>query len=270
VTRGKTARNRLRKVDVFVLLYAADLLTRPLPQAARRSFFVDLGYGAEAFTTLESAERFRRVNPDLDVLGVEIDPERVAAGLPFADARTFFRLGGFNLPLEEGETVRLMRAFNLLRQYNEHEVAAAHAEMGRFMEPGGLIVEGTSDPFGRIWVSNLLRKRADGALAYEGVVFGTNFKWGFEPSIFQPVLPKNFIHRMLPGETIYEFMEAWKAAANRAIFYKTYGLRQWFTASARELAAAGYPVETRAKFLKKGLLIWKWPPDAPAPVAQEG
>lgn len=257
VTRGKTAPNRLRKVDVFVLLYAAELLTQPVPGASR-AFFVDLGYGAEAFTTLESAARFRAVNPGLDVLGVEIEPERVAAGLPYADERTFFRLGGFNLPLEPGETVRLMRAFNVLRQYEESEVAASHAEMGRWLVPGGLIVEGTSDPFGRVWVSNLLRKRADGVLFLEGLVFGTNFRWGFEPSIFQPVLPKNYIHRMVPGEKIYDFMEAWKAASARAIAFKSFGLRQWFAASAKELAGAGYRVETRQKYLEKGFLIWKF------------
>jgi hypothetical protein len=257
VTRGKTAPNRLRKVDVFALLYAADLLKQPLAES-RRAFFVDLGYGAEAYTTLESAARFRTLNAELDVLGVEIDPARVAAGLPFADENTFFRLGGFNLPLEVGETVRLMRAFNVLRQYEEREVAAAHAEMGRFLIPGGLVLEGTSDPFGRVWVSNLLRKRLNGEIVLEGLVFGTNFHWGFEPSIFQPVLPKNYIHRMLPGEKIYEFMEAWKAAALRAVAFKSFGLRQWFSASAKELAQTGYSVETRQKYLKKGFLVWKF------------
>jgi hypothetical protein len=256
-TRGKTAPNRLRKVDVFALLYANDLLRRLLPEY-RRAFFVDLGYGAEAYTTLESAARFRAVNPELDVLGVEIDAERVAAALPFADERTHFRLGGFNLPLEAGETVRLMRAFNVLRQYAEEEVQAAHAEMGRYLIPGGLVLEGTSDPFGRVWVCNLLRKRAGGELCLEGLVFGTNFRWGFEPAILQPVLPKNYIHRMLPGEKIYEFMEAWKAASLRAVAFKSFGLRQWFRASALELAASGYAVETRGKYLEKGFLVWKF------------
>jgi hypothetical protein len=261
-TRGKTARNRLRRVDIFTLLYAPDLIRQPVPDASR-AFFVDLGYGAEAFTTLESAERFRVLNPDLDVLGVEIDKERVAAALPFCGPRTHFRLGGFNVPLETGETVRLMRAFNVLRQYDEAQVAAAHAEMGRRLMPGGLILEGTSDPYGRVWVSNLLRKQADGSLFLEGLVFGTNFRWGFEPGIFQPVLPKNFIHRMQPGEPIFQFMEDWKAAAARAAAFKAFGLRQWFSASARELAGQGYPVEIRTKYLTKGLLTWKFPAGTP-------
>ena len=257
LTRGKTARNRLRHVDIFTMLYAPGLLRQADPPG-QRALFVDLGYGAEAFTTLESADRFRTLNPGLGVLGVEISPERVEAALPYADENTHFRLGGFNIPLLEGETVRLMRAFNVLRQYDESEVAAAHAVMGQCMAPGGLIVEGTSDPYGRVWVTNLLRKTSPSDLTYEGLLFGTNFHWGFEPGIFQPVLPKNFIHRMVEGEKIYDFMEAWKAAARQTIAFKAFGLRQWFAASAVQLAAQGYMIETRPRYLRQGFLLWKW------------
>src|SRR3990172_8626706 len=89
-TRGKTASNRLRRVDNFILLYDPSLLTRTDGLSAR-SLFVDLGYGFAPRTTLESTARFRRVNPNLRILGVEIDPERVAAARPFADENTFFR-----------------------------------------------------------------------------------------------------------------------------------------------------------------------------------
>ena len=117
-TRGKTAANRLRRVDNFILLYEPSLLTR-IDGLFRDALFVDLGYGFDARTTLESASRFRQLNPDLKILGVEIDKERVEAALPFVDEKTFFRLGGFNLPLKQGEHVRLIRAFNVLRQYEE-------------------------------------------------------------------------------------------------------------------------------------------------------
>lgn len=256
VTRGKTARNRLRRVDNFLLMYAADVLTLSVPGSGR-AFYVDLGYGAEPFTTLESAVRLRHANPDLPVLGVEIDPERVAEALPFADERTCFRLGGFNIPLEPGESVRLIRAFNVLRQYEENQVAGAHTLMGASLAPGGLLIEGTSDPYGRIWVANLLRKAQDGQLRAEAVVFSTNFRWGFEPGIFQPVLPKNFIHRMVPGEQIYDFMETWKRAAQHTVATRVLGLRQWFAASAGELAEAGYSIHPSKKYLRRGYLIWK-------------
>lgn len=261
-TRGKTARNRLRRVDTFLLMYDSPLLRRTTGDYAR-SFFVDLGYGAEPITTLESAQRLRHVNPHLPVLGVEIDADRVAAARPFADAQTHFRLGGFNLPLREREAVRAVRAFNVLRQYDEDAVTDAYARLARYILPGGLLIEGTSDPLGRTWVANVLRKPLDGApetpLRYEALVFSTNFRDGFDPANFQPVLPKNFIHRMVPGEAIYALMEAWKASALETVAVQAWGVRQWFGAAARSLAAQGYEVETRGTWLNKGFLIARHP-----------
>ena len=114
--------------------------------------------GFDARTTLESAARFRRVNPDLPILGVEIEKERVLAALPYADDKTFFRLGGFNLPLQEGEHVRLIRAFNVLRQYEEQDFVPAYERLAGYVLPGGLMIEGTSTPYGQIWCANIARK----------------------------------------------------------------------------------------------------------------
>lgn len=253
VTRGKTARNRLRQVDNFLLLYDPGLISRH-----DDALFVDLGYGAEAFTTLESAERFRRLNPELKVLGVEIEPERVAAGQPFADESTFFRLGGFNLPLQPGETVRAIRAFNVLRQYDESEVLPAWEQMARYVQPGGLLIEGTSNPTGAIWASNVLR-RMEGGWHKEALVFFTKFHLGFDPLEFQTILPKNYIHRMVPDEPIYDFFTAWKAAVAETSPMQTWGLRQWFIASAESLSRRGYRIKLRRKWLSKGWLIWEEP-----------
>ena len=179
-TRGKTARNRLRQVDHFMLLYDPGLLTRR-DGLFDEALFVDLGYGEEPFTALESAERLRRLNPALKILGVEIDPERVARAQPYADADTFFRLGGFNLPLTARESVRAIRAFNVLRQYEEADVFPAWERMAGSVLPGGLLVEGTSNPTGGIWAANVLRRSAprqglfDGsAWTQEALVFFTN------------------------------------------------------------------------------------------------
>jgi hypothetical protein len=60
---------------------------------------------------------------------------------------------------------------------------------------GGLLIEGTSDPPGRIWCTNILRRKGD-YVSFEAVVFSTNFQAGFEPMMFQPHLTKNFIHKM--------------------------------------------------------------------------
>lgn len=259
VTRGKTARNRLRQVDNFILRYEPSLLTRRDGDFAD-ALFVDLGYGAEATTTLESAERFRRLNPALIVLGVEITPERVAAAAPFADALTWFRLGGFNLPLRDGERVRLIRAFNVLRQYEEEAVRPAWEQMARGVLPGGLLIEGTSTPTGAIWVANLLRRvEAEFPWRQEALVFCTNFRLGFDPLDFQAVLPKNYIHRVIPGEPIYDFFAAWKAAIAETSPIKTWGTRQWFAAAAEGLAQRGYRINTRRKWLLRGWMIWEKP-----------
>lgn len=282
-TRGKTASNRLRRVDNFILLYEPALLTRmassvlsPGSTLFGDSMFVDLGYGFDARTTLESAARFRRVNPDLKVLGVEIDQERVNNALPFADDKTFFRLGGFNLPLKDGETVRLIRAFNVLRQYEERDFAPAYERLAQYVLPGGLMVEGTSNPFGSIWCANVARKiiQADGSASsalgsrtreleigewrFESLVFSTNFRLGFDVEEFQTILPKNLIHHVFEGESIYNFFEAWKRSAAETAAMKTYGAKQWFIAAGERLAERGYMVESQRKWLTKGYLIWKF------------
>jgi hypothetical protein len=260
-TRGKTANNRLRRVDTFVLRYGWDLVQRR-DGAFARAFFVDLGYGREPVTTLESARRLRMLNPQLPVLGVEIDPERVAAAQPFVGAGIVFRLGGFNLPLAQWpdgapETVRIVRAFNVLRQYDEQEVDDALTRLGRYVLPGGLLVEGTSDPVGRLWTANVLRRANSGETAWqrEALVFSTNFHSPFDPGDFQPVLPKNLIHRMTPGEAIFDFFPAWKQAALETAAFRAWGGRAWFVAAAHRLVAAGYRVNTRPGWLRKGFLI---------------
>ncbi|RJP51721.1 MAG: methylase [Anaerolineaceae bacterium] len=256
-TRGKTASNRLRRVDNFLLLYEPSLLTRTDGRFAA-SFFVDLGYGFDARTTLESAARFRRVNPTLPILGVEIDKERVEAALPFADALTRFRLGGFNLPMKSGEHVRLIRAFNVLRQYDEKDFAPAYERLAEYVLPGGLMIEGTSTPFGQIWSANLARKMDDGSWNMEALVFSTNFRLGFDVEEFQTILPKNYIHRVVKGEPIFDFIEAWKRSAAETAHAKTFGLRQWFIAAAEALVRKGFKIDVKKKWLTKGYLIWEF------------
>ena len=255
-TRGKTASNRLRRVDNFLLFYEPSLLTRTDGSFAD-SIFVDLGYGFDARTTLESAARFRCLNPDLKILGVEIDQERVDNALPFADSKTFFRLGGFNLPLREGETVRFIRAFNVLRQYEEKEFAPAYELLAQYVLPDGLMIEGTSNPFGSIWCANLARKMVNGSWRMEALVFSTNFRLGFDVQEFQTILPKNLIQHVVQGEPIYDFFEAWKQSAAETAGMKTYGAKQWFVAAAERLAQRGHEIESQRKWLAKGYLIWK-------------
>ena len=258
-TRGKTTRNRLRRIDIFLIRYDPELIKRS-DTGSNRSLYVDLGFGAEPATTLESASRFRKLNPSLHILGVEIDPERVSAAAACKTAEIDFRLGGFNLPLKNGETVRMIRAFNVLRQYPPEQYADAVQLMADQLSGGGLLVEGTSDPFGRVWCANLFRVPGPGQISYEGLAFSTSFRYGFDPAHLQPVLPKNLIHQMGSLTEIHAFFEEWKDAAARSIHFKQYGLRQWFIASAHLLATRGYQLDLRKKMLRAGFLTWKNPP----------
>lgn len=254
ITRGKTADNRLRRVDNFILMYEPALLSSGGMFAD--SLFVDLGYGFDPRTTLESAMRFRKANPNLKILGVEIDKERVEAAQSFADDKTFFRLGGFNLPLQANETVRLIRAFNVLRQYEEKDFAPAYERLAEYVLPNGLMIEGTSTPYGQLWVANLARKMETRKWEMEALVFSTNFRLGFDVEEFQTILPKNLIHRIVQGEPIYDFFQDWKQAAKATSPAKTFGLKQWFIASAEKLAEKGYKIDLHKKWLSKGWLIW--------------
>lgn len=271
-TRGKTAPNRLRRVDTFLQCYDPGVLR--LRSGGRPALFVDVGYGEDPVTTLESAERFRRQSPSLVVVGVEIDRARVAAAVPLADESTSFRHGGFDLPLGvdatgNAERAALIRAFNVLRQYDPADVMRAWSLMGRHLLPGGLLIEGTSDPNGRAWTANLLRGapgEADAAwptagaslpVVGEGLAFSFNLRSSFDPEVFAPVLPKSLIHRMVPGEPIYDFLSAWRAQVRDVQALATWGARAVFVAAARRLLRAGFRIDGRPRLLRRGYLVWR-------------
>jgi len=108
-----------------------------------------------------------------------------------------------------------------------------------------------------MWVANVARKKETGDWEFEALVFSTNFPTGFDVEEFQTILPKNLIHRVLPGESIYDFFEAWKQCAADTSSMKTYGARQWFIAAAERMEKQGYSVKSQRKWLSKGFLIWK-------------
>ncbi|MCL4254085.1 MAG: class I SAM-dependent methyltransferase, partial [Anaerolineae bacterium] len=114
-TRGKTALNRLRQVDNFTCLAWGHVLSSSSP------LIVDVGYGEYAWTALEMYHRLLHINPSIRLLGIEIDPQRVMNALPHADPPHIdFRLGGFNLvDVLDGQQATLIRAYNVLRQYDE-------------------------------------------------------------------------------------------------------------------------------------------------------
>src|SRR6188768_812255 len=147
VTRGTTGTNRLRRIDRWIA-------TLPVLRATERPLVVDLGYGASATTSLELYDRLARVQPAVEVVGIEIEPERVKLASASAKPGVSFRLGGFEVPLPAGKKATVIRALNVLRQYDESEVLTNwHRMVGR-LEKGGVLIEGTCNEVGRVcaWV----------------------------------------------------------------------------------------------------------------------
>ncbi len=246
-TRGKTALNRLRQVDIYVALALPGVLTGNAPLA------VDVGFGAYPWTTLEMRERWLRINPALRVLGVEIDPDRVAAALPYAQPPTIdFRLGGFNLTdVLQNEQARLIRCYNVLRQYEEAAVDPALMTMAAALQPDGILIEGTSNPSGRLVAFDVYQKEAD-RLTHRNLVLGSNFRAPVEPVDFQAILPKRLIHHMRDLVPL-TFFDHWQES-----FARTRGLgrrQQWVAAALLLKSKFGYPVDTRLRMLRRGYLV---------------
>jgi SAM-dependent methyltransferase len=206
VTRGTTTPNRLRRVDNWLAYRCGDLL-----RGAAVPLVVDLGYGATPVTAVELRARLAAaIRRDVRVVGLEIDPDRVAAAQPAADPPGLeFRRGGFELA---GLRPTVVRAFNVLRQYAETDVAGAWRTMTGALAPGGLLVEGTCDELGRIasWATV-------GAGGPETLTLAVRLAALDHPATIAERLPKALIHRNVPGEPVHALLSAlgraWDAAA---------------------------------------------------------
>ncbi|WP_211128999.1 class I SAM-dependent methyltransferase [Sinomonas albida] len=254
VTRGTTNPNRMRRVDRWITGAHARRL-RSFPNAP---LAVDLGYGSHPATAVELFDRLRTVREDFRLTGVEIEPSRVEAAKPLEREGLDFRLGGFELPVAERPA--LVRAFNVLRQYEEGDVTAIWELVCSRLAPGGLFVEGTCDEIGRraAWVT--LDDGGPRTLSL-AVRFGA-----FErPSDVAERLPKALIHRNVPGEQVHAFLQAldgaWLSSAPLAAF----GTKQRWVATVRAAKDAGWPVLHGPTRWRLGEVTVAW--DAVAPAA---
>lgn len=252
VTRGTTAPNRLRRADRWIVSALGGLLR----SAAEPPLVADLGFGASPVTTIELFERLRKVRPEVRVVGLEIDPLRAQEGMRFLEGcgrpeeyqGLSFALGGFELPLAAPPL--LVRAFNVLRQYDEVEAWRAWDRLCARLAPDGVLVEGTCDEIGRraVWVS--LRRESErprarsGRAAPQTITFAAHLPSLSSPSELAERLPKTLIHRNVPGEPIHRFFvdfdRSWAIASPQAVF----GARQRWMAAVEHLAES-WPVMSR-------------------------
>ncbi|GAB3075127.1 hypothetical protein GCM10027053_46010 [Intrasporangium mesophilum] len=255
ITRGTTNPNRLRRCDRWL----AGPERWRLLKASSPPVVVDLGYGASPITAVELHDRLRTVRSDVRVVGIEIDPARVEAAKPLEREGLTFRLGGFEVPLDDGEQPTVVRAFNVLRQYAEDDVAGAWARVRERLGPEGLLVDGTCDEIGRraTWVA----VDADGPLSLT-----VSLRMGGleRPSDVAERLPKVLIHRNVPGEPIHEFLGDLDRAWERSAAHASWGARQRFLAAVEQVRE-GWPVLGGASRWRLGEVTVAWSAVAPRP-----
>lgn len=247
ITRGTTNPNRLRRADRYV---AGPLA--PVLRHATDPLVVDLGFGAAATTTVEMSARLLRVRPDVDVVGVEIDPDRVATAQLFARPGLSFRRGGFEIPIP-GRSPAFIRAFNVLRQYNEEEVPAAWELACSRLAPGGVFLDGTCDEIGRraTWI-------CCDATGPQTLTISMQLGSFDRPSDVAERLPKALIHHNVPGERIHRFLSAADAAWLALAPLGSFGARQRWVAMCARLRAEGWPVLHRESRWRLGELTVAW------------
>jgi hypothetical protein len=250
ITRGTTAPNRLRRVDRFIAWECARAL-----RTAADPLVVDLGFGASPVTTVELHHRLARIRPDVRVAGIEIDPARVRAASPYSQTGLSFVHGGFELPIE-GDPV-VVRALNVLRQYDETQVESAWERMRSRLDRSGVIVDGTCDEVGRraCWIT----LDADGP---RSLSLSTHLGSLGRPSELAERLPKALIHRNIPGERIHDLLAALDAHWDRAASYAAFGVVQRWVQAVRGVAQ-DWPVLHGPNRWRLGELTVPWSAVAP-------
>lgn len=244
ITRGTTNPNRLRRIDRYLTQFTfLRQLTNPLA--------VDLGYGKSPVTAVELLARLEKVAPGIRVLGIEIDPSRVAEAKALEHSQLAFVHGGFEIPIpttfSNRDDVDLIRALNVLRQYSESEVASAWSLMQSRLSEDGIIIEGTSDEIGRVasWITldNQQPLSFTISLRLQGLD---------RPSKVAERLPKILIHKNTPGNKIHHYLQELDLAWEKAAGFGAFGSAQRFVQTARTLLLAGWPIENAPKRWRLG------------------
>ena len=234
ITRGTTAPNRLRRMDRWLLHTECSRL-----RSLTNPVVVDLGYGASPITAFELRNRLaKNVREDIHVVGIEIDPLRVQLAQHLSDATLSFIRGGFEIPT--ASPVSVIRAANVLRQYQESEVVDAWNVMAKRLEPGGLLLEGTCDEIGRksVWVA--VRRDDNGNAQPISLTISTHLQSLEKPSDVAPRLPKILIHRNTEGNKIHNVLRMLDDAWERTSHQSTFGARQHWIAALEYATAHGF------------------------------
>ena len=217
-TRGTTNPNRLRRVDRHLVAVHGPLLTQ-----ATHPLVIDLGYGATPITAIELHTRLTPLRADVEVVGLEIDQQRVDAAAGAERPGLRFQHGGFELA---GLRPLVVRCLNVLRQYDEAAAADAWTTTTAGLQPDGILIEGTCDEVGRraAWVTLDRNGPRTLTLAAHLQTLG-------RPGELAERLPKALIHHNVPGQPIHALLASLDDAWDRSAAHAPFGNRQRWNAT---------------------------------------
>lgn len=202
-TKRRTAAARLAWLDQYLCLGR--------PVELRQIHMVDVGFGANPTTSIETLARLKAWN--ISLTAVETEPylvDNAQSGVQADGLSISFRVGDFRLSNCVGvdENVGIIRCANVLRGYREDEVEPAWRSMAEVLREGGVLLDATCDSHGAVGSCLVLRKR-QGQLHREALVFHTDFSRGFAPRMFRDVLPRIYRRRAKPRSPLANFFDGW-------------------------------------------------------------
>jgi hypothetical protein len=174
-------------------------------------------------TAVELHSRLRELRADIEVVGLEIDQDRVDAAAGATTDGLSFRRGGFELA---GLRPLVVRCLNVLRQYDEAAAAEAWSIMTAGLAPDGILIEGTCDEVGRraAWVT--LDRTGPRSLTLVA-----HLQTLERPGDLAERLPKALIHHNVPGQPIHALLAALDDAWDRSAGHAPFGNRQRWNAT---------------------------------------
>lgn len=251
-TRGKTRAGRLDRLDGVL----AHWLVEQGWCERRAPTCVELGFGASSVTARSWFARVLELTPHASCVGVEVDAERVErARREGAMQGVTWQQGGFDFALRTGAGgVDLVRALNVLRQYDARDAPAAHALMGRHLTEGGVLVEGSCDGGGRHGVVHVQRRVAD-ELRREALMCVVDPEAHFAPRMLRDWLPQDLRRGVGPEHEVFTgFLDVWMQCFEQA---RATSRQERFAQSVALLGERVAGIEAPAWMVDRGTLLWR-------------
>lgn len=215
---------------------------------------VELGFGASGVTAESWFDRVRAHNERIVCVGVEVDPQRVASARAASrDVRTVWMEGGFDFA-SPVEGVGIVRALNVLRQYDASAAPGAHAMMGRKLIEGGLLVEGSCDRKGEVCVVHVMRKRGE-VLVREALLCVVASGVHFAPRMLRDWLPQDLRRGVGMTHGVFaDFLSVWMSCFEESV--EMTGQAR-FVRSVALLSERAEGIESPGELVSRGAVLWR-------------